>query len=114
MTTETQSLREEIARTLFKRWKARSAKSIIEPAPGSYVLDEWEELPPSVQRTFFEDADALLPIITRVQGKEETGKLIEGIFEDDRTVVTFSVPVSSSWTAGDYAIRALTTEVANG
>lgn len=53
--------REEIARILFERFKARARQSFgYDPAKAVYSEDEWENLPASFTRSFYEDADAVL------------------------------------------------------
>jgi len=72
---------EAAARALFQRWKDRSARSIIPPQPGSYVLDVWENLPPSVTGDFYRDAEAALKAVAAVHMAED-GPLDEDDLSD--------------------------------
>jgi len=79
---------EAAARALFRCWKARSARSVIPPQPGSYVLDEWENLPPSVTGDFYREAEAALEAAASVRGSVEDAP--SGEDEAERAWMKFS------------------------
>lgn len=66
---------DRLARALFERFKVRATARWPEPQPGSYALDEWDNLPMSFKQDFLHDAEATLQaLLTPTEGMVERGE----------------------------------------